>query len=874
MQVKTEKARERWAGLLATVLLVLVCTMGFLVYHKLSAVTNPAMSGQPRDIRLLLLKELNADLMRAENYVFAYSLKEENHMAGSFEHIRRKTEMRLDQLRHFPSGDKHYLRDIDTLTSVVKKRFAVMELMMATRNETRVDAAMTQVIDEVQSIAASKKNSVQKTVIYKPAPTKPQAAKPVSKDARETKQEPQPPKKKKLFSRLSSKKKKENDKSTETAKEPETVADEPQEPQMIPEVVTTKGAPAVNVNVINRELNQIRNDVVLDELRTNEGKLALEKRNNSLLQRFTQLLQTIENREKILLQQQAEKAKAAAEETNLFMVLFCIISVLLIGLVAYLIVTLLQKIRRTNSQLVVAKERSDQLTESKSRFLANMSHEIRTPLNAITGYADQLQLEKLPVKQREMLDVIQRSAWHLSHITNDILDLSRVNSGTIQLESVPISLSDELEFMERTFREKAEAGGNTFTTQLDSAIPPYLLTDPLRLRQVLFNLIGNALKFTENGSVQLSVRAVDKKSDQCTLCWEIADTGIGIEPEKIDRIFEEFEQAEITTTRRFGGTGLGLAITRNLVQLMGGSITVKSEPGKGSVFTVVMPFTITDRATQAATQTAGNSWEKALSGKRILVVDDEVYNRKLLVNMLRFTGATFDEAEHGGEALKLISIQPYDLILLDLRMPVMDGFQVLEILRTTENWSDIPVVALTAGMEAGERDQMLSTGWTDVMQKPLKKEQLFAILAAVFDLKETGTESVKEPEETRGHSHTLPIDFASLRDLSGNDSAFYIDMLETFRKTTAEGLEAIRTAVEKADWTTMAEAAHKIAPPVRHMQGLNAYDLLKQLEQAGRSGDPDGNEVRSNLEELEQLLRAMLSLVEEEISATGKKIAG
>lgn len=871
MQVKTEKARERWAGLLAAVLLVLVCTMGFLVYHKLSAVTNPAMSGQPRDIRLLLLKELNADLIRAENYVFAYSLKEENHMAGSFEHIRKKTEMRLRQLRRFPSGDKHYLGDIDSLTSVVKKRFAVMELMMATRNETRVDAAMTQVIDEVQELAAKKKNSVQKTVVYKPAPVKTQAAKPV---VSESKQEPA--KKKKLFSRLSSKKKeeKENEKQKEAAKEPETIVAEEQEPQMIPEVVTTRTSPAVNVNLINRELNQIRNDVVLDELRTNEGKLALEKRNNWLVERFTQLLQTIENKEKQLLQQQAETAKQAAEETNLFMVLFCVISVLLIGLVAYLIVTLLQKIRRTNTQLVMAKERSDQLTESKSRFLANMSHEIRTPLNAITGYADQLQSQQLPGKQREMVDVIQRSAWHLSHITNDILDLSRVHSGTIQLESVPVALSEELDFMLRTFKEKAAASGNTFTTVQEDAIPPYLLTDPLRLRQVLFNLIGNAIKFTENGSVKLAVHLEDKKGDQCTLRWEISDTGIGIEPDKIDRIFEEFEQAEITTTRRFGGTGLGLAITRNLVQIMGGTVSAKSEPGKGSVFSVVLPFKITEQAPQTATRATEQSWENSLAGKRILLVDDEVYNRKLLVNMLQFTGATFEEAEHGGEAIKLISIKPYDLVLLDLRMPVMDGFQVLEILRNSEIWSDLPVVALTAGMEAGERDRMQSEGWTDVVQKPLKKEQLFAILAEVFNLDATLSMQNVPAEETQPlSSHTLPIDFASLRDLSGNDKAFYTDMLETFRKTTAEGLSIIKKAVENSDWSAMAEAAHKIAPPVKHMQGYNAYELLKQLENAGRT-TVNTEEVTTALAELEQLLKAMLILVEEEISATGKKIAG
>lgn len=805
--VKTVTIYEKLAAALAIVLLALVCGTGFWVYNKLSVVVNPVMNGEPENNRLIMLKELNSDLVRAENNMFAYALSDNDSMATAFFQIRNEVGFRLKQLKDLPSQDSHYPVYMDTLAKVVDGRFETMEALMIMRNENRVNEAMNQVLTGVRSIARNK----QQPVVVK---------------------QEEAPEKKRWFAR---KKKKET-------------------PAPPPQIIHTP--PSISAEAVNSELTAIRKDVVSDEQQKNARKLVLEQRNNQLIARFTQLMQKMEVSEKRVLLDKARKAHIAAAETNEFMWYFSITSALLIGCVAYLIVALLRKTRQTTRELQFAKEKSDRLTEYKSRFLANMSHEIRTPLNAIVGFAEQVHTDRIPVEDARKVEIIRKSAAHLTQITNDILDFSKINSGVLQLENTAFSVKEECDFVTQQMQELVARNHNRLEVHIDDSLPAYIHGDPLRFRQVLLNLLSNAAKFTKHGEISL-MAAAHMKSANPQLEITVRDTGIGISPDQIGRIFEEFEQAETTTTREFGGTGLGLTITRKLVQLMNGTIHVKSTPGTETVFSVKLPL-----AEAKAPETAIPEPETAqsfLMGKRILIVDDEEYNRKLLLSVLKDSGAILSEAEDGEAALKLIGQQPFDLVLLDLRMPKRNGFDTrAAMLEMPPPIPQIPVIALTAALSHEERIRMLESNWQGVLLKPLRKQDLLNVLAGIQD--------GRASENTESGNPATPFTFnlEPLREISGTDLTFYMDMLRTLLRTATDGLQAINLSGKLKDWEGMAEAAHKIAPPVKHIQAMEVYDLLKSIERSGRSGIEDPA-IPGTIKQLNYSMGQMLEQLCEEI---------
>jgi signal transduction histidine kinase/CheY-like chemotaxis protein/HPt (histidine-containing phosphotransfer) domain-containing protein len=816
--VKPETKYEKLVIALSVFLLVLVCGTGIWVYMRLSTVADKIGENTPKDAQLLILKELNTDLIKAENYMYAYSFREQDTILRAFYRLANNSEVRLGLLKRMESNDELYARNIDTLRMIVLERYKTLEDIILVRNDNRVHDAMEQVVTEVKSLTSRNRT------IPKPA-------------------QPQMTERRKLFQR-----RKKQEEAPATAS------------------VNPSGS-SINATVINRELGEIRNDVVSQEQIRNAQQLSLEQKNNRLVGRFTRLVQTIENREKKAILREANAAQLAADETRIVIGIFCFTSILLIVFVAYLIYNLIQKTRATNRQLTIAKEKSDQLTASKSRFLANMSHEIRTPLNAIVGFAEQLHGTQLREDQERKVAIIQKSAEHLTQITNDILDISKINSGAIKLEEIPVSIRDEMQFLEESFSERAAANENNLKIAVDQEIPQFVLGDALRLRQILFNLLGNAMKFTKNGTVKLSVKPVQQSNTNVQLVFTVSDTGIGISPEHINRIFDEFEQAETSTTRDYGGTGLGLTITRNLVKLMGGEIRVKSEVGKGTSFMITIPMKIsnTEQPEVLPQEKAELSF---LEGKRILIVDDEVYNRKLLRNMLQKWNTSITEVGDGEEALREVEESDYDLILLDLRMPKLDGFQTREAIQALKGRNaTIPIIALTAAITHEERLEMLKDNWKGVLLKPLKVKDLLQCLKPLFPpaADSAATQPADPATERPKETPEALISLEPLKEISGNDSKFYLDMLHTFYRTTKDGLDTINEMSQVKDWEGMAEAAHKIASPVKHVQATEAYELLKQLERAGRTNSIEST-ISQKITRLNQSIEKILNMIDVEIA--------
>lgn len=410
-------------------------------------------------------------------------------------------------------------------------------------------------------------------------------------------------------------------------------------------------------------------------------------------------------------------------------------------------------LRKVNQQLRDAKETAESANRAKSEFLANMSHEIRTPMNAVLGFTELLSSQITDQRQKSYLDSISSSGKSLLILINGILDLSKIEAGKMELVCEPVNLKAILNEIKGIFSLKAIEKNLEFRIQLSDDLPDYPLLDEVRLRQILFNLIGNAVKFTEKGYVELEIinrtSAENEDSNDCQdLTIKVKDTGIGIPDEFHDEIFKAFHQKDTRITKRFGGTGLGLSITKRLIEMMGGTIRIDSKENEGSCFTIVIPNVAFASAIPPAKKEHFIHDDIAFSQATVLIVDDIESNRTLIREFLRQTQLSFLEAENGASAIQLAQANIPDIIFMDLKMPVMDGVTALKELRHNPDTESIPVIALTALGMKEDKKRILNEGFDGLLTKPIHKKVLFDELTRFIEYSEsTNVEQAAEQQE-------------------------------------------------------------------------------------------------------------------------------
>jgi len=549
-------------------------------------------------------------------------------------------------------------------------------------------------------------------------------------------------------------------------------------------------------------------------------------------------------------------------------------------------------IAERTQELTIARDQADKASRSKSSFLSNVSHEIRTPLNAIMGMTYlALTNESNPV-QRNYLQKVDSAARGLLGIVNDILDLSKIEANKLDFEFVPFLLDDVIFHLADLAAIKAQEKGLEMRFQIDPDTPTAFLGDEMRLGQILLNLFNNAVKFTDRGEITLSVHCIERSAIDAVLRFDVKDTGIGMTPEQSARLFTPFEQADASTTRKFGGTGLGLSICKKLIGLMGGDIRVETQMGVGSCFTFALRLAL--QAAQPPRQLSpidGNQNARHqrhdhsdaiahIAGACVLLVEDNDINQELAVDILTSVGVNVDVANHGAEAVAMIGKKPYDAVLMDCQMPVMDGYAATLEIRKDARFATLPILAMSANAMTGDREKCLAVGMNDHIAKPVDIAQLFKMLAQWIKPRELRVAAIdaprsvpvtavsataEQPAELRGVQLRGVDVAAALKRLNGN-AVVYRKLLKMFHDSEADAIERIQGAWNKGERQEAQRIAHTVKSLAGNIGANRLFAAAEQLERAIRQGDD--THVEKRLEQMAAPLRDLICALEEFLPIT------
>jgi len=521
-------------------------------------------------------------------------------------------------------------------------------------------------------------------------------------------------------------------------------------------------------------------------------------------------------------------------------------------------------------ELAEAKITAEQAQKAEQQFLANMSHEIRTPMNAVIGMTHLLYETNLSETQKEYIDALRFSADSLMGLINNILDLSKIEAGELEFEEQTFNLQQMLKGLQRTFQFKVKDKPVSVDMAIDEQISNLIIGDPTRLNQILTNLLGNASKFTHQGTIGVKASLQNSTEAQYWIEFQVHDTGIGIPNDKLDIIFENFKQADIKVTRKYGGTGLGLTIVKELIEIQGGNINAQSKPNEGSVFKFILPYGNSGiKAVEKA-----RSYEKSnahlrnlLKDQYVLVVEDNDMNQKLITKILEIWECPFDLAIHGKEAVEFTMLQKYDLILMDIHMPEMDGVVATATIRNDhENLNQhVPIIAMTAAALLDEKNRALKAGMNDYLTKPFSPDLLLDKIGKIMGFR--ADKALAKINKTANVPNDLPtISFNYLYEFSNGDRIFVKDMVDTFIKESPKAFEELEIAFTKKDWEGVYKIAHRMKPNFMMLGMKSQQDTAAQIEKMIKKEEYTEATIQQLIKDLETAAEQAYPILQQKIT--------
>ncbi|MDP2069993.1 MAG: ATP-binding protein, partial [Lutibacter sp.] len=491
--------------------------------------------------------------------------------------------------------------------------------------------------------------------------------------------------------------------------------------------------------------------------------------------------------------------------------------------------------RKAESDTQIAED----AMKAKQQFLSNMSHEIRTPMTAIIGFTKVVLKTNLTEKQKEYMNAIKTSGDSLIVLINDILDLAKVDSGKIFFEQTPFKMKESITAILQLFEIKTQENNTELILEYDQKIPDVLLGDPMRLRQIILNLMSNAVKFTSGGKINVNVRLLKEDKKKATLEFSIADTGIGIPEDKIATIFENFQQASTGTSKIYGGTGLGLAIAKQLVESQGGHIGVKSKIDEGSTFNFIMSFQKTTKEVKENTEMQITPSETETKKMKVLVVEDIALNQLLMKTLLDDFGFKCEIASNGKIAIEKLQNNNYDVILMDLQMPEMDGFEATNYIRNSMNLN-IPIIALTANVTTVDLEKCKAVGMNDYISKPVEElilyKKIIDLVKKPSDAKEKSAVNIKGEQKHEKRKKLKCTDLTYLKQRTKSNQKLMLEMISLFLEQTPTIISAMRQSVTDKDWPSLHKAVHKLIPSFAIM-GISAdfENMAKKVQEYAKN---------------------------------------
>jgi signal transduction histidine kinase/DNA-binding response OmpR family regulator len=847
---------------LMLVTFVFVVVTGFVAYYRFSTILENISNSVRPDSRLVLSHSLKNDLAELSNIAKTHSLTEDNSYRKNYILIRNNIWEKLDEFRNINDKEDNEI-DMDLLDSLIQDRLIVLDGIMYSEDPFRVQTALGKVVLNIETsdedihqittklnqnrpVESTSSARINEEVDLKSIKTTSDQLETLDKEeGKLLKKRERAEKRNKterlaeLDSMLEKRKKEARDVHRKLTK-----AEEHEKEKMLA------------INQIYRGIENVSTEELLIEKEIKSVQLGLISMDNLLGLRISKMFDEFELVENKKFAIATKKAEAENEKTNDYAAIFSVFVAILLLLIAYIVIQYVKKNNLYKTALKRSTSETEKLVKTREKLIATISHEIRTPMHAIAGFAEQLSKEQLNKKQSEYVSMIRKSSEHLTYLVNDVLDLTKLQNGKLKLNMQPFNLKELIHDVELYSKELVQDNRLVVSSSIEEQIASFYLGDIHRLRQILLNLMSNAVKFTETGSVHLNVAIEEQSPDSHLLKITVEDTGIGMTEKDLEKVFIEFEQFGTRANNNISGTGLGLSITKRLIQLHNGKINIESEKGKGTLVELIMPLELASAPEKKRKVIV----KKEIACQSILVVDDEAYNRKLLKAMFKPYSVTLLEAENGKEALEKLQQHPVDLILLDARMPVMDGKNTIEALKQMEDETkrNVKVILLTA---AGAEMEDVLDQVSGYVSKPFSEEQLIGEITKIFDTKKVTTESVSTPKEET----ETAIDFNNLRALSGTDTTFYVDMLNTFVTTTTASMENMNVAFSNKDWELIANEAHKIASPCRHLGAIKMHTLLKDIEKNARDGQ-NTKTIKNKMKALEKEVGRVLQLVQQELT--------